>query len=111
MKRHDNTVWFDYLWIAVLAILLCGCGPLQLVKDPDSRWGVTPQVSVEASPDLAEIANPALDQFVESAPENPADLTGWIIAAIGALAVGGTAAAKKYLGGKGKQAVSAAGSK
>lgn len=94
------------LVFALLILSLVGCGlSASLKTNPEATYGVTPVLELDPTidpdetiaDDFVEIANPALEELSEKAPANPADLTGWIVAAAAALGAAGTAAARKYL--------------
>jgi uncharacterized membrane protein YraQ (UPF0718 family) len=94
------------LVFALLILSLVGCGlSASLKTNPEATYGVTPVLEVDPAldpdetilDDVAEIANPALEELSEKAPANPADLTGWIVAAVAALGAAGTAISRKYL--------------
>ena len=84
----------------------CGAMRVTLEDNPDATYGqVTPQISISAdvNPDdtivdeVAEVVNPAIEAFTETAPPNPTNVLGWLYAAAAAVLAGGAVAAKKYL--------------
>lgn len=73
-----------------LVLFLIGCQSV----NPDGT--VNPGWFDSFVPEFAKAAK-------EAAPDNPTDLTGWILAGVGALGVAGTAATRKYLAGRAKK--------